>query len=41
MRGPTDEEWKRMTPEQKRTYKIFVGVVIVILVSLAIKKFFF
>jgi len=41
MRGPTDEEWKRMTPEQKTTYKVFVVVVLCILVLLLIKKFFF
>ncbi|CAB3748096.1 hypothetical protein LMG29739_00475 [Paraburkholderia solisilvae] len=41
MRGPTDEEWKRMTPEQRRTYKIFVSIVVLLLVALFIKKFFF
>lgn len=41
MRGPTDEEWKRMTPEQKTTYKVFVGVVLCILALLLVKKFFF
>ena len=41
MRGPTDEEWKRMTPEQKTAYKIFIGVVLCILVLVFAKKFFF
>lgn len=41
MRGPTDEEWKRMTPAQKTTYKIFIGVVLCILALVLVKKFFF
>ena len=41
MRGSTDEEWKRMSLEQKTTYKIFVGIVLCILASLLVKKIFF
>ena len=40
MRGPTDEEWKRMTPEQKRSYFIFGGVVLIILAALLLEKIF-
>jgi hypothetical protein len=38
--GPTDDEWKKMTPAQKRTYKIFGYVICaILLVLLSIKAF--
>jgi hypothetical protein len=41
MRGPTDEEWKHMTTEQRRTYKIFIGIAAFVVAVTFIKKFFF
>jgi hypothetical protein len=40
MRGPTDEEWKRMTEEQRKTYKIFIGVAAFVVAVTFVKKLF-
>jgi hypothetical protein len=40
MRGPTDEEWRRMTAEQRRAYKIFISVAAFVVAVTFIKKFF-
>lgn len=38
--GPTDDEWKKMTPEQKSSYKMFVGVVFaLIFIAILVKLF--
>jgi hypothetical protein len=36
--GPTDDEWKKMPPEQKSACKIFVGVVFVLIAVAIIVK---
>ena len=36
--GPTDDEWKKMTPEKKISYKMFVGVVFVLIAIAIIVK---
>lgn len=38
MRGPTDEEWKRMSPGERRAYYIFGAIVLTILGALLIEK---
>jgi hypothetical protein len=40
VRGPTDEEWKHMSPEQKRSYFIFAGIVLTILAVLLLERVF-
>jgi hypothetical protein len=29
--GPTDDEWKKKSPEQKNSYKLFMGTIVGIL----------
>jgi len=36
--GPTDEEWKKKSPEQKDAYKLFMGVVIGVLLVIFMAK---
>lgn len=41
VRGPTQEEYEKYTPQQKIGYWVSVAIVFGILAALAIKKFFF
>lgn len=40
MRGPADDEWERMTQEQRHSYFTFGGVVLVIVAVFILEKIF-
>lgn len=41
MRGPTDEEWKRMTSGQRRAYALSIGIAFAVILALLMMKFLF